>query len=299
MPRFEKITFFEKKMSTQAANVKALCIAKGCSVEEPYPGIVIIRDFDKQILSNNTMTLLEDLDERLPIVGAGDSISEGTLQWVTGENINLKYRGNVLPRRKVWIQDGPTDKSINVYSYTGWNNCVALATSDWNKDTALKTICDKYNSFLSSCDIAQSNHAIITAYNNKDHNIGMHYDKTRSLKNDGVIAVVKMGASRRFSIRKRIIDAQSDKSFVQKMQENEPMLFDELVPSGTCILMTMEANLATQHGVLEMDEEVGLSGSIVFRTVKDVRSVQDLKAKAEKLEDARVQKADNKRKRED
>ena len=68
------------------------------------------------------------------------------------------------------------------------------------------------------------------------------------------------------------------------------MIFDEVVPPGTLLFMTMEANFGTQHGVPEVEEEVGLSGSIVFRTVKDRRSVQRIQKEADKVYAGRASK---------
>ena len=65
-----------------------------------------------------------------------------------------------------------------------------------------------------------------------------------------------------------------------------PPLFDEVVESGALIFMTMEANYLTQHAVPKMDSPVGLSGSMVFRTVdpkKYRKSVRLLKKSATKL----------------
>ena len=164
--------------------------------------------FAPKVLEGRTESLISDLDARLPKVGQADVIRPGQLQWVLGGNDNLKYRGNELRRRKVWVQDGPVTKHIWVYSYTGWNNGVALATSDWNEDAQLKAICDAYNDVAVRCGQKKANHAIVTAYDNKEANIGMHYDKTHSLDDDSGIAVIKMGHPRRFCIRERVMPSK-------------------------------------------------------------------------------------------
>jgi len=289
--------------------MKQYCLQAGCDVKEPFPGILVVFGFAAKVLDGKTDSLIQDLDARLPKVGRDDIIQPGQLQWVLGQNDNLKYRGNALPRRKVWIQDGPVANDILVYSYTGWNNGVALATSDWNEDAQLKAICDEYNVFLVSCGETRVNQGIVTGYDNKEANIGMHYDKKGSLVSNSGIGVIKMGHPRRFCIRERVLPSEeikllkakkrsipeeatleSMKKELKKRQENMPMIFDEKVPAGTLIYMTMDANCLTQHGVPEEDEEVGLSGSIVFRTVKDKRSVEVVKRKAARLEAGRASK---------
>ena len=43
--------------------------------------------------------------------------------------------------------------------------------------------------------------------------------------------------------------------------------FSQVLAPGTAVIMTLEANLETQHGVPELKTKVGPSGSIVFRTI--------------------------------
>ena len=45
--------------------------------------------------------------------------------------------------------------------------------------------------------------------------------------------------------------------------------FDEVLEPGTAVIMTLEANLRTQHGVPEVDDS-GPSGSLVFRTITEI-----------------------------
>ena len=287
----------------QAEAVKKYCLEHGCGVKEPYPGFIVAYKFDSCVLAGETKDLISNLDSRLPVIGPNDEIVPGKLQWVTGQNVNLHFRGNELPRRKVWVQDGSTEDNILVYSYTGWNNPIAFATSDWNDDVYLKGVCEKYNAFADACAFERANHTIITAYDDEHANIGWHYDKMPSLSQTGGIAVVKMGEPRRFCLRKRILpNAQMEalkkkkkksqeedeylkelKKALTKEQEEEAMIFDEVVPSGSLVFMTMEANYGTQHGVPEEAKDVGLSGSIVFRTVKDKRSVETIQKVTNKL----------------
>ena len=267
------------------------CTRLGLVPKEVYPGVIVTNGgFAKNVLGIDPSTFIQSLDERVPVVGAEDTIDPGALQWVTGENVNLHYRGKPLPRRKIWIQDGPTDENVLVYSYTGWMSTIAFATSDLNKDAELTEINAKYNAFAKKCGFDPANNDIITGYNDCDATIGYHYDKMRSLAMTGAIAVVKMGAPRRFCVRKRLIPTRmltmKEKVEHQKRQDEVHPLFDEVVESGALIFMTMEANHLTQHAVPKMDTSVGLSGSMVFRTVdpkKYRKSVRLLKKSAAKL----------------
>ena len=289
-----------------AATVLKECAALGLVPKEVYPGIIVTNgSFAKKVLGIDPSNFIQSLDVRVPVVGAEGTIDPGALQWVTGENANLHYRGNALPRRKIWIQDGPTDENVLVYSYTGWMSTIAFATSDWNKDKELTGINTKYNSFAKTCGFDVANNDIITGYNDCDANIGYHYDKMRSLAMTGAIAVVKMGAPRRFCVRERLIPTRKltkeEKVAHQKRQDMVPPLFDEVVESGALIFMTMEANYLTQHAVPKMDSPVGLSGSMVFRTVdpkKYRKSVRVLtKAVAKLVADRAARKTISKEKK--
>ena len=274
----------------------AMCVIKECEAYglhpiQVFPGVVICHGFSEKVLKLPSSSFIQSLDERVPSVKKSDSIVPGKLQWVTGENENLNFRGKDLKRRKIWIQDGPVDKRILVYSYTGWMSPIAFATSDWNEDSHLKNVCDEYNSFATACGFEQANNAIITAYDNGKMNIGFHYDKMRSLSNDSGISVIKCGNARRFCIRKRILPKQnetaSEKKDRMKAQEAMPCIFDECVPSGSLIFMSLEANFLTQHAVPASDDDPGISGSIVFRTVnqqtKYSMSVEDVENAAKKV----------------
>eukprot|EP01047_Picozoa_sp_COSAG01_P009384 COSAG01_NODE_383_length_17798_cov_351.422058_20_plen_173_part_00 len=84
-----------------------------------------------------------------------------------------------------------------------------------------------------------------------------------------------------------------------KIQDGVPMLFDKKVASGDLILMTAEANLATQHGVPELDtaDAVGLSGSLVWRTAIKNLSPQQLAQKVAATESGRAKRRAVKRAR--
>ena len=55
----------------------------------------------------------------------------------------------------------------------------------------------------------------------------------------------------------------------ERAQGSKVPFFDEVLPPGTAIIMILEANLRTQHGVLRI-ADAGHSGSIVFRTITKI-----------------------------
>lgn len=77
-----------------------------------------------------------------------------------------------------------------------------------------------------------------------------------------------------------------------------PVLFDELIEPGTLILMSLDTNLATQHSVPTSDDEsTGLSGSIVWRSVEQVLSQEELGKKVGNTEKGRAKRKAEKEER--
>ena len=280
----------------QLAVVRENLNARDIMYKEPYPGVLIVDKFAEKILSIDPAGVLDRLMEEAPVRRAGDTITPGELQWVDGDNENLMYRGNVLRRMKIWLQDGPPKDGTLIYSYTGYTYAVAPATSDWNADPELAAMCQMYNQFISMIPGApDANHAIVTAYVDGKCSIGMHSDKTHSLHDDTIIAVLKLGgSSRRFCIRERVINYPAGMGQVEKaaLQGAKPMLFDEDVASGDLIIMTAEANHKTQHGVPELEtaDAVGLSGSIVWRTAVKMLTPEELAKKIAVTEAGRAKR---------
>jgi hypothetical protein len=283
--------------------VESYCHSKGLKCRQPFPGFYVIDIFDEHI-KLSSKTLLKELDDRVPSRGSGDNIVPGQLQWVQGSNRNLMFRGNELNRRKIWAQNGAVKDGVRIYVYTGFAYPVAEATSDWNDDETFKNASEGMNTFMNAIEAPEMNHLIVTAYDNGDSNIGMHYDKMKSLHPKTMIAVLKIGEhGRPFAVRKRLLHtsanpSEQEKKELLKAQEKEPLIFNEIVPPGTLLLMTAEANLATQHGVPVVDD-VGLSGSIVWRHVTKVEPPSELKKKVDKCESTREKRELSKRKRED
>jgi alkylated DNA repair dioxygenase AlkB len=194
------------------------------------------------------------------------------------------YRGNILKRRKIWLQDGSVADGTLIYRYTGFTYAVAPATSDWNDNAMVADMCRLYNEFIALVPGAPAaNHGIVTAYDDGKANIGMHSDKMDTLHADTLISVLKLGgASRRFRIERATTGAE---------------IFDDVIASGDLVVMTPAANAATKHGVPELEAagDVALSGSIVWRTAATLLTPDELAAKIRATEAGR---ATRKRRRE-
>lgn len=251
------------------------------SFTNPVAGydIVLIPNFDR-ILQFNANIFLDKLSH-YPTRKTGDKIVWGEVQWVDGDNETLKYRGNKLLRSKIWLQqDDPMENGFIRYWYTGWQKGVLPATAGVKKCEEMVKIWKNYNKFCKDNDIMTANHCIITRYADGDHNIGAHSDKEKSIaksnnEEKSMITVVKLGPT-----------ARPFKILDKKMKT---VLWEEVVPVGTAIMMSLEDNLETAHAVPPVDFD-GLSGSLVFRKIIDRWTVDKTEKEIEKAEIDKVKR---------
>ena len=233
--------------------------------------IFVVPNFAQDVLGvKDPKALLGDLG-RYPSVGRDEVIDPMKIQWISGDNRALMYRGKVLKRGKIWLQRGaPDEVGYKRYLYTGWQWRVLPATADVAKCAEVEPIADAYDAFADKIGAQRANHFIITKYKDGEHNIGFHSDKPHDIAASGadglsLITVVKIGdCARPFAVR----------NFPAKDTKAEAPFFLEKVEPGSAIIMTMEANLLTQHGVPPVDE-AGPSGSIVFRTITKTVSMAE------------------------
>jgi hypothetical protein len=211
--------------------------------------------------------LVQALEASYPVVGAGQAIEPRAVQWVTGDNVALRYRGNVLKRGKMWLQRGdPATLGYRKYYYTGWQWNILPATADVAACPEVLPIADAYDTWAASVGAQPANHYIVTKYRDGEHNIGFHFDKPKDIapsdneRGKSLITVVKIGThARPFALRN--LPSAENKS--------PAPFFNEVLEPGTAVIMTLEANLQTQHAVPAVAES-GPSGSIVYRTIHRV-----------------------------
>ena len=114
-------------------------------------------------------------------VGAGARIVPNVVQWVTGDNRALMYRGNVLKRGKIWLQRGdPKTKGYRRYYYTGWQWNILPATADVELCPEVEPIADAYDDWAEMRGVQRANHYIVTKYKDGSDDIGFHTDKPRA-----------------------------------------------------------------------------------------------------------------------
>ena len=116
----------------------------------------------------------------------------------------------------------------------GWQYGFTLATSGVAETPLINEPFCRYKAIVSKHGGVAPNHVIVTMYEKGDHGIGWHSDKPQTLSRVSWITAVKLGASRDFGLR---------------VQGSLKPFFLEKVQSGDAIIMTMEANVATEHSV--------------------------------------------------
>jgi hypothetical protein len=220
--------------------------------------IFVVPNFAQDVLGFDPTVVQQQLEANYPVRNADDAIDSGVVQWVDGDNQALMYRGNVLKRGKVWLQRPSTENGYLRYGYTGWQWLVLPATAGVEKCQEVKPIADAYDKWVTDIGFPEANHYIITKYQDGQHNIGFHSDKAKDIALNSLITVVKTGShGRPFEL-------------CFPGQEQTPF-FSQVLAPGTAVIMTLEANLQTKHGV-PVVSDAGPSGSIVFRTISTLIS---------------------------
>ena len=143
------------------------------------------------------------------------------------------------------------------------------ATADVEKCKEVAPIANAYDKWADESGAQRADHYIVTKYKDGEENIGWHSDKKKDIAASGphgtsLITVVKIGnCARLFGVREAPAKGQKAK---------EPLFCEPLQP-GTAVIMTTEANLMTQHAVPKV-EKAAASGSIVFRTIPTLMSME-------------------------
>ena len=275
-----------------------------CDANRIHPNLDAwkIDRFAQDVLGFDPAGYLTKLTEEFAARGRGDGIKPFIPQWLNGDNELLNYRGKELKRGKMVLQRGDPEKDgLFTYRYTGWQHGIVPATTDVSQSPETLQIANNYDAWTGAQEYPPANHYIVTKYKNGDHNIGFHFDKAKDIKPKSLITIVKLGKEGRpFQIRRRVFkkDGQSAKELQLEQAWTWPF-FDEVLAPGTALVMTLEANLRTQHAVPPCEECNSLTGSIVFRTITTKRPVSEVWKEIEKSDKIKrrkkMKKEDNKR----
>ena len=243
-------------------------------------GIVILKDalpYYFEGLSTgdlwNRCSSIPVQDTRQPILFSTDGKSPIL---VTGGHPSLMYRGNAVKRAKSWFQSNYGGGLLK-YGYTGWQHGIALATRDVASVPVVKCLMDglnrQFNTILADHKMPPStylfNHAIFTYYADGCDNIGLHSDKERDFQPGSYFVVLKLGASRLFSLA----DSESK------------IFWEQPLPAGSLVIVQTgkdSPNAKLKHGVPTQSTITEASGSIVFRCIRTVVPWDDVRANISK-----------------
>ena len=259
----------------------------GLAFDIPVDGedVYVIHGF-AQHFALDPKASMHRLRDEYPHRSGEDEIPWGEAQWVGGNHMALRYRGNVLTRTKMWFQESDPMENVKgflKYFYTGWQYKVMPATAGVEKVPWLAEFTNRVNNWLVGFGQLWTNHHIVTMYEKEDCGIGMHYDKPKSIDPNSVILVIKTGdCGRPFRITDNRGGADQDKE-----------LFNAVVAPGDAVLMSMKSNLATKHGVPIVTQSMGMSGSIVMRTINEWVSREQLQKELRRRGVVRPRDEDN------
>lgn len=150
---------------------------------------------------------------------------------------------------------------------------VVLAQTGWDKCPEVQRLVAPMDAFCEAVGAKKSNQIIVTAYRDETCGIGKHFDKPKSIatsdkEGTSLITVIKTGdCGRPFEI--------------YLLGDEETPAWSSVVAPGSAVIMTLEANLKTKHAVPMLSESCGSSGSLVWRTISSVLSVDEVQKKVE------------------
>lgn len=234
-------------------------------------------------------SLLHKMQDAYPQRHNDDAILLNTPQQVMGDHTDLKYRGNPLGRHKFWSQDGdPQQVGYYYYYYTGVNWSVMRAQFDWSKCPYHGPVACAYKLWCAEKGVQAANHCITTMYKDGNDSIGAHFDKPRSIapskpESASLITVLKLGdTARPFQLF--------------RLNEETPFWTQDILP-GAALIMTFEANLKTKHAVPVISTCTQMSGSMVFRTISDVRDADEVARRAANTQKTRALRLEEKKRK--
>ena len=175
---------------------------------------------------------------------------------VNGGHRHLRYRGNKVPRRKMWFQDADMNDRVCIYAYTGFQYAVTEAQRNISVSPLVEKTLRKLNEDFG----LELNHGIFTVYEDGNDSIGVHTDKLRTIGNkpNDLIVGLKTGEEGRDFVL-TALKAEGEKAFPSPF-------FKEKLEPGTLFCISPYDNMySCAHGVPQT--VCGRTSSLVFRRI--------------------------------
>ena len=187
---------------------------------------------------------------------------------VNGGHRHLRYRGNKVPRRKMWWQDGDINDRMCIYSYTGYQYAVSQA----QRNISVSPLVERALTQLNEDFDLQLDHVIFTVYEDGNDSIGVHTDKLITIgdkPNDLIMGLKAGGEGRDFVLTE--LKAEGEKAFPSPF-------FKEKLEPGTLFCISPYDNMySCAHGVPET--VCGRTSSLVFRRITKWMSREEYERK--------------------
>jgi alkylated DNA repair dioxygenase AlkB len=175
------------------------------------------------------------IEGALPVTNADQAFTHliDSIDW-RHEQASLFGRKIPLPRLTAWYGD-------HGYSYSGIDHEPEPFTPDLLvlKRSIERLTCASFNSVL------------INLYRNGQDSMGWHSDDEPSLGSEPEIASLSLGATRRFHLKHRTVDAR--------------LSFD--LPHGSCLIMRGRCQSAWRHQLPKTKKTVGARINLTFRRI--------------------------------
>jgi hypothetical protein len=254
--------------------------------------------------------------EQRPVCKRGELIEPGGVQWVSGNHEALEMfrkAGAPLKRTKMCLQVGdPIKNGFTSYKCPYRQKQVLPATADVADCPPALASVNAINRFMVRIGGQPTNHFILTRYVDGNDSIGYHSDDPSTIAKSGangesMIVIIKGGENaRHFSIRRRAVstrtkeqlkrmtkaEKEAHKKEVEQLQNKQKPFFNQVVHPCSVILMTVDANNGSQHGVLPEEEECGKTESITARTIVASIPARKLVGELKKKEVTKTSKED-------
>ena len=171
--------------------------------------------------------------------------------WLDRALPELGYRGNELNRTKFFLTKYRHKK--HVYSYTGFQWASVLQYGCWKDYLLMRKLIKRLRCF------GTYNHIIGTLYENGSDNIGFHSDKIRSWTPETSVAILSLGATREFQLKRK----------------SDDMITSIQFESGDLFVLGWKDNETYQHSIPAV-EKCEPRISLCFRDIQECYSMPEL-----------------------
>jgi len=182
--------------------------------------------------------------------------------WLDRALPEMAYRGNELNRTKFFLTRYRRKK--HVYSYTGFQWASVRQYGCWKDYLLMRKLIKRLRPF------GKYNHIIGTLYEHGADNIGFHSDKIRSWTPGTSVAILSLGATREFQLKRK----------------SDEMITSIQFESGDLFVLGWKDNQTYQHSI-PVVEKCEPRISLCFRDIHECYSLAELHKKMRSSEKAR------------